>query len=122
MNINIIEVEDGITQVVLDGRLDIAGAQIADPHFTALAESSKALVVDLAQVSFLASLGVRTLMLSAKTLIRRGADMAVCGANENVEKVLRSTGFDEIVQLYPDFASAASALRGGAAGSSSANL
>ena len=47
MDINITELEDGITQVVLDGRLDIAGAQIADPHFTALAESSKALVVDL---------------------------------------------------------------------------
>jgi anti-anti-sigma factor len=111
MNISIAEADDGITQVVLDGRLDIAGAQKVDPHFVALAENSKALVVDLAQVSFLASLGVRTLMLSAKTLIRRGADMAVCGANENVEKVLRSTGFDEIVQLYPDFASAASALR-----------
>ena len=36
--------------------------------------------------------------------------MAVCGANENVEKVLRSTGFDEIVPLYPDFASAAAWL------------
>jgi anti-anti-sigma factor len=119
MNINIAEAADGITQVVLDGRLDIAGAQTVDPHMLALAESSKALVVDLAQVSFLASLGVRTLMLSAKTLIRRGADMAVCGANENVEKVLRSTGFDEIVQLYPDFASAASALRSSAANFSS---
>jgi len=122
MHINITEVEDGITQVVLDGRLDIAGAQIVDPHLAALAKSSKALVVDLAQVSFLASLGVRSLMLSAKTLIRRGADMAVCGANGNVEKVLRSTGFSEIVHLYPDFASAASALRSGAAGRSSTNL
>ncbi len=49
-------------------------------------------------------------MVSAKTLIRRGADMAVCGAGENVEKVLRSTGFDEIVPLYPDFTSAAAWL------------
>ena len=73
---------------------------------SALANSSKALVVDLTKVSFIASLGVRTLMVSAKTLIRRGADMAVCGANENVEKVLRSTGFDEIVPLYPDSGSA----------------
>ena len=121
MNINITEAADGITKVALDGRLDIAGAAKVDPHFVALAESSTALVVDLAQVSFLASLGVRTLMLSAKTLIRRGADIAVCGANENVEKVLRSTGFDEIVRLYPDFASAASALTTSAAKFSSKN-
>jgi hypothetical protein len=50
-------------------------------------------------------------MLSAKTLIRRGADMAVCGASENVEKVLRSTGFNEVAGLYPDFGSAARTLR-----------
>jgi anti-anti-sigma factor len=61
----------------------------------------------MAKVSFLASMGVRTLMSSAKTMMRRGAPMAVCAADENVEKVLRSTGFDEIVDLYPDFASAA---------------
>jgi anti-anti-sigma factor len=115
MNMNVIEAADEITHVILDGRLDIAGAQKVDPHLTALAETSKALVVDLTKVSFLASLGVRSLMLSAKTLLRRGADMAVCGANDNVDKVLRATGFDEIVDLYPDFASAAEALRNRAA-------
>jgi anti-anti-sigma factor len=121
MNINVIEATDEITHVVLDGRLDIAGAQKVDPLLTALAESSKALVVDLTQVSFLASLGVRSLMLSAKTLLRRSADMAVCGANENVEKVLRATGFDEIVDIYPDFASAAEALKNKAAAFASRN-
>jgi anti-sigma B factor antagonist len=110
MDMNVIEGADGATHVVLDGRFDLAGAQAVDSRFTALAQQSQSLVVDLTKVSFIASLGVRTLMVSAKTLIRRGADMAVCGANENVEKVLRSTGFDEIVSLYPDFGSAAKAL------------
>jgi anti-anti-sigma regulatory factor len=36
--------------------------------------------------------------------------MAVCGADENVDKVLRATGFDEIVTLYPDYETAAAAL------------
>jgi anti-sigma B factor antagonist len=101
---------DEITRVDLDGRFDIQGAQEVDARFGELAESSKAMIVDLSKVSFIASLGIRTLMLSAKTLIRRGAEMAVCGADENVEKVLRSTGFDEIVNLYPDFESAKAEL------------
>jgi anti-anti-sigma regulatory factor len=50
-------------------------------------------------------------MLSAKTLIRRGADMAVCGGNENVDKVLRTTGFNEVAGIYPDYESAAHTLR-----------
>lgn len=103
---------DGVTLIVLDGRFDIAGAQAVDLRFSALAGSCSALVVDLANVSFLASMGVRTLMLSAKTILRRGARMAVCGPDENVEKVLRATGFDEIVDIYPDFRSAAVAWAG----------
>jgi anti-anti-sigma factor len=103
--------DDEITHVALDGRFDIQGAQEVDSGFDQLAKSSKALVVDLAKVSFLASLGIRTLMLSAKTLIRQGGDMAVCGANENVEKVLRTTGFNEVAGIYPDYESAARTLR-----------
>jgi hypothetical protein len=37
--------------------------------------------------------------------------MAVCGANENVEKVLRGTGFNEVAGLYPDFDSGARILK-----------
>jgi len=111
MDMNVSEAS-GVTRIDLDGRFDIAGAQAVDARFSTLAGESNALVVDLGRVSFIASLGVRTLMVTAKTLIRRGADMAVCGASENVEKVLRSTGFDEIVPLYPDFASAAAWLSG----------
>jgi anti-anti-sigma factor len=111
MDMMVSQSDGGITCVVLDGRFDIQGAQEVDARFGELAENSKALIVNLGKVSFLASLGVRTLMLSAKTLMRHGGDMAVCGANENVEKVLRSTGFNEVAGLYPDFDSAARTLK-----------
>ena len=101
---------DGVAWVRLEGRLDIEGAQAVDLRFSTLAGALSALAVDLGGVSFLASMGVRTLMLSAKTLRRRGAKMVVFGADENVEKVLRVTGFDEIVTLYPDRAAAEAAL------------
>ncbi len=107
----VIDEADGMTHVVLGGRFDIAGAQAVDARFQELAQSASSLIVELSDVTFIASLGVRTLMVGAKTVIRRGTDMAVCGADENVLKVLRSTGFNEIVGLYPDFASAAAALR-----------
>jgi anti-sigma B factor antagonist len=110
MDMKVSQADDEITRIDLDGRFDIQGAEEVDARFGELAESSKAMIVDLSKVSFIASLGIRTLMLSAKTLIRRGADMAVCGASENVEKVLRSTGFNEVAGLYPDFDSAARTL------------
>jgi anti-anti-sigma factor len=115
MDMKVTEADGGVTHVVLGGRFDISGAQEVDPRFQELSNTSKLLIVDLAGVSFLASLGVRTLIMSARTQIRRGADMAVCGANENVEKVLRVTGFNEVAGIYPDFASAAAALTSRAA-------
>ncbi len=110
MDMNVTETADGVTHVALDGRFDIAGAQQVDARFQEVAEKAKILVIDLSKVSFLASLGVRTLMVSARTIIRRGAHIAVAGASESVEKVLRLTGFDELVGIYPDAAAATVAL------------
>ena len=110
MDMTVTETAEGVTHVALDGRFDIAGAQEVDGRFAEIAEKAKILVIDLSKVSFLASLGVRTLMVSAKTIIRRGAYIAVAGANEGVEKVLRLTGYDELVGLYPDSDAAARAL------------
>ena len=110
MKMNVTEAADGVTRVALDGRFDIAGAQEVDGPFQEIADKARILVVDLSKVSFLASLGVRTLMVGARTMIRRGAYIAVAGADANVEKVLRLTGFDEIVGLYRDDEAAAAAL------------
>ena len=68
MDMQVIQTDDEITHVALDGRFDIQGAQEVDSRFGELWKSSKALVVDLSNVSFLASLGVRTLMRSACAL------------------------------------------------------
>jgi anti-sigma B factor antagonist len=110
MNMNVTEIADGITHVVLDGRLDIAGAQQIDLTFAALSNSKDKLIVDLGKVDFIASMGVRTLMFGGKTIARKGGRIVICNPEENVEKVLRMTGLDEVVAIYPDYASALAAL------------
>jgi len=106
MDMTVTRADNDIAHVALDGRFDIQGAQEVDSRFVELADSSKAMIVDLSKVSFIASLGVRTLMLTAKALIRRGSELVVYGASENVDKVLRGTGFNEVAGLYPDYESA----------------
>ncbi len=110
MDMQVVETEAGLTHIVLDGRMDVAGAQAVDLKFSVLAGSRKKIVVDMAKVSFLASMGLRTLMFSAKTVAKKGGDMVICGADENVEKVLRMSGVDEVIRIFPDFEAAASAL------------
>ncbi len=110
MDMNVNDTPDGVTHLVLDGRFDIAGAEQVDGPVAEVARRAKILVIDLSRVPFIASLGVRTLMMSAKTMNARGAFMAVAGASEGVEKVLRLTGFNELVGLYPDTLAAEASL------------
>jgi anti-anti-sigma factor len=112
MQLLVDELPNGVTKAALVGRMDIDGAGAVDMRFNVLAGSASKLVVDLAGVSFLASMGLRTLMVCARSMASKGRKMAISGPQPNVEKVLRSSGMDEIVSIYPSFDVASSALAG----------
>ena len=65
--------DEYIMKISLDGRLDIEGTQAIDMKFTALTATQKAaILVDMSKVSFLASIGMRTLLSCAKAAAARG--------------------------------------------------
>jgi stage II sporulation protein AA (anti-sigma F factor antagonist) len=90
----------GVVKVILDGRLDVAGASIIDLQFSAIAGSHRGVVVDLASVSFLASIGIRTLLLGAKTVQRRGGCFVLLNPVDEVERVLEVMGVTELMPIY----------------------
>ena len=91
----------GVVRIILDGRLDITGAGIIDLQFSAIAGSHKGVVVDLAAVSFLASIGIRTLLLGAEAVQRRGGFILLNSVGE-VERVLDVMGMTEVMPIYRD--------------------
>lgn len=99
MNFDTVELENGITKVVLSGRMDIEGASAVDLKFSVLAGAK--IAVDLTDVSFMASMGIRTLMLSAKAAVNKGGKMVLVNPQPSVEKVLRTTGVDTIMPIVP---------------------
>jgi anti-sigma B factor antagonist len=101
------ELPDGILKIALAGRMDSAGTQAIDLRFTALTATRPApIIVDLAQVSFLASIGIRTLVSNAKAVERRGGRMVLAGPQPLAEQVLKAAGIDAIIPIYPDVGSA----------------
>jgi anti-anti-sigma factor len=99
----------GVAKIVLDGRLDIARASAIDLQFNAVAGSHKAIVVDLAGVSFLASIGIRTLLLAAETVQRRGGTPILLNPGTEVERVLSVIGAAELMPIYRDTGAALAA-------------
>src|ERR1700740_2467782 len=92
----------GVVKVVLDGRLDITGAGVIDLQFNAIAGSHRGVVVDMTNVSFLASIGIRTLLLGAKAIQRRGGALVLLNPVDDVVKVLEVTGVTDLMPIFHD--------------------
>lgn len=95
-----------ITKVRLIGSLDIAGSGKIDAPFAAIVAKSDRVIIDFAQVSFLASIGIRLLVKAARAISGRGGKIAVYNLNSDARKVLKSTGIDAIIPTLTDEAAA----------------
>ena len=111
MAISTEELPGGITKVILDGSLDIAGAAAIDLRMNVVAGASKAVLVDMQQVSFIGSMGLRALVQPARALFGRGGKMVIFGPQALVEKVLKLSGIDTMIPIYHDYDAAVAALR-----------
>ena len=101
MELTFADLENGVRKIDLKGRLDIEGATAIDLKFTSLAATQRAfLVIDLTLVDFIASLGVATLVRSAKAAKLRKGNLVLFNPQPNVAKVLAATRVDQVVPVY----------------------
>ena len=110
MKLSTEELDGGITRVVLDGRLDIEGAAAIDLKMNVIAGSSKLLLLDLREVSFLGSMGLRSLVVPAQAVRRRGGKVVIFAPVKMVEEVLKASSIDALIPIRHDFADALAAL------------
>ena len=113
MEMTLSDVGADVTCIRLTGRLDAAGADLIGVRFTATAASvGKPTMVDLAGVSFLASMGMRLLISTARALDAKGAKLALFGAPELVQNALEQAAFDQLMPVVATEQQALDALRG----------
>jgi anti-anti-sigma factor len=112
MELVVEDMPDGFTRAALIGRMDIQGALAVDDRFKVLGRLKRVLIVDLGEVSFMASMGLRTLMMAARSLAEMGGRMALANPQPNVEKVLESSGIGEHIGVHPTVDAAVAALKG----------
>jgi anti-sigma B factor antagonist len=110
MPIVIEDLADGVTKVVLSGLIDIAGSAEIDTPMSVVGGSRKAVIVDLSRVSFMASLGLRSIVLAGKTVMRRGGSMVLLAPQPAVEEVITVSGIDELFEIHRDEAAAIAAV------------
>ena len=99
-----------LRRIEISGRLDMVGAGSIGAQLVELvAAPKKGIVVDMSGVEFLASVGIRALIASAKAVQERGGRMVlIVNPATTVMMSLKATGVD---LLIPVFSSAADAER-----------
>lgn len=81
----------------LIGRLDSQSYRVCEEHLAPLlGPSTKALVLDLASLNYLSSMGLRVLMAATKALARHGAQCVVLSPQPGVRAIL------DIAKALPD--------------------
>jgi anti-anti-sigma factor len=108
------DLENGVRRIDLKGRLDIEGASAIDLKFTTLAATQRAfLVVDLTLVDFIASLGIATLVRTAKAAKLRQGNLVLFNPQPNVAKVLATTRIDQVLPVCMNLDEAYTRVLGG---------
>jgi anti-sigma B factor antagonist len=108
MPINYVDSNAKFRLIKLSGRLDIAGTAEIEVKFTAFAATEKIrVIVDLTEVSFLSSIGIRAIISNAKAQQQRGGKMVLfVGENATVAKTLELTGIDTLIPTFKDMSEA----------------
>jgi anti-anti-sigma factor len=100
MELKVVKMDPNFTQIALSGKLDVEGeGQIGD-EFRRLIDSNKAnFLVDMGQVSYLASLGIRLLFAGAKSLAAEGKKLVVIDPQPMVEETLMNSGTAKLIPI-----------------------
>ena len=89
------------TTLSLAGELDPGTAPVLQERIAELAgdPAVTSVVVDLSQISFLDSSGVRVLVAGGEALRRRSAELVLRGPTANVRRILEVTGLTELLTV-----------------------
>lgn len=94
------DLPDGIRKIDLHGRLDLDGADAIDLKLTVLVSVERTFsIIDLSDVDFVASIGIATLVRSAKAARRRNGNVVLMNPSPNVATVLTTTRIDRVIPV-----------------------
>jgi len=103
MNISETKLQGGVIKINLSGRMDIEGVGQIETQFAGMTAAPRmAIVVDMSEVPYMSSIGIRALLINAKAVSRRGGKFVLLNPEPHVKKVLESSGIDQLITIRYD--------------------
>lgn len=112
MNIWQETVSDSVRLVGVNGRLDQNLTPTLEAELLDLLDQEiYHLVVDLSEVNYINSGGLRCLVTAWRQAHQHDGDLVLCGLNDRVVKVFSMVGFDKVFKIFADRESALRAVQ-----------
>ncbi len=103
--------KDGTAVARVEGRIDGTNfAEFQRVLEAGLDPDAQTVVVDFEQVAFISSAGLRVVLMLAKQLRKRGAQLALCSLQRPISEIFAISGFDRIVPIHGSDTQAIDAL------------
>lgn len=97
-----VQQDHGCTIVRVAGSVDaLTAPELARTLAEQVGSDPVNLIVDLGEVEFMSSAGLRTLLGAVKDSRGRGGDLRIVSTNPGVDKVLKMSGFSTIAKVFP---------------------
>src|SRR5262249_28328995 len=96
--------------VTLTGKLDILGARQIETPLAALAGTRTNIVVDMVGVDFIASIGIRQLVMAAKAVARGAGRLVLLNPKPLIVDVLETSGLLDLLPIVKSEDEARTAL------------
>ena len=101
----------------VQGRLDHAHAKAFEtalaPHLIDCTAAGSAVLLDFSNVVYISSVGLRVLLLAAKQAKAQQGRIAIAALTPVVTEVFQVSHFNLVLKVYPDVATASTALASG---------
>jgi anti-sigma B factor antagonist len=100
--VNVEQIDD-VLVIKLPTRLDAAGLSVIERDFSEAVTAHKGKVLaDMSDVSFVASLALRMLLMNLKSLQPQGGDLRLAGLQPQIAEIFRKSRFDTLFKIYAD--------------------
>jgi anti-anti-sigma factor len=108
----VLEEDRGVSIVTPQGRMDAALAPVLERVLLDLIEAGRFyLVVDMKDVAYISSPGLKTLVTAWRAAREHGGDLVLCSLAEHVMGIFEMVGFTRVFEIMDDCAEAVGALQ-----------
>ena len=86
-------------QVKLTGRLDAIEAPTLEQELTAIPAGSQNIELDVSELSYIASAGLRSLLMAKRTADKQNAELVIKDPQQAIKEVFDITGFNKFLKI-----------------------